>query len=369
SVYKGKQFAGKSELFSEKCTALNFGPGAELVASGVDINLSGERSIAIKILDFTSRQIKTLDEFRATTPAPEKMLVGHLPGQLLAYDAASCRQLGTASAKILYSSRSEELITAACLTANGTEAIIGLERRGRVAEIRVYDLASGSLRQILTGHAARPVAIVFAGDTALTIRSEVPGRLSQLTWDLQSGKVTGTNIFDHAVSSSLLLTRSGMQQQSFLNFNDPQTGKQIGKVPYEGAYAVSGDGKLSLISIQKPRPELRLYRNADMKLLKSFSLIEAVNNISFAVDAKLFLTAGPDHNIRIWDIAAGQVKLTLRGHTDPVHMARYSTDGRLIASAGSDHVIRIWNSADGKELITLKGHTQKINDLGSSNST
>ncbi|HEU5090691.1 MAG TPA: PQQ-binding-like beta-propeller repeat protein, partial [Roseiflexaceae bacterium] len=56
-----------------------------------------------------------------------------------------------------------------------------------------------------------------------------------------------------------------------------------------------------------------------------------------------------DNTIRIWDVATGQERLTLSGHTDWVGNIAFSPDGTSLASTSRDGSVRLWDVASGKQ--------------------
>jgi WD40 repeat protein len=76
-----------------------------------------------------------------------------------------------------------------------------------------------------------------------------------------------------------------------------------------------------------------------------------VVGLAFAPDGKTLAAAvgdapGRDHQpglIVLWDVACGQRRLTLTGHTNAVLSVAFSPDGKLLASGGSDRTVRLWD--------------------------
>jgi len=113
--------------------------------------------------------------------------------------------------------------------------------------------------------------------------------------------------------------------------------------------------------------QARIWDTRDGRLLNSIQLtdIYGVWGVSFSPDGKRIvtsneLTASGGGNAQVWDIATGQLVLTLSGHTQRVHTANYSPDGKLIATSSRDFTARIWDAATGQLLHTLEGHTAAL---------
>src|SRR5262245_4891340 len=49
-------------------------------------------------------------------------------------------------------------------------------------------------------------------------------------------------------------------------------------------------------------------------------------------------------------------RLTLRGHTAGLQSLAYSPDGKTLASSSRDGTIKLWDVATGTERATLRGH-------------
>jgi WD40 repeat protein len=64
-----------------------------------------------------------------------------------------------------------------------------------------------------------------------------------------------------------------------------------------------------------------------------------------------------DNNIRIWDVATGELLQTLGGHSDRVQGIQFVHGGKHLVSGSYDGSLRLWDLATGKELAQFKGQT------------
>jgi len=80
-----------------------------------------------------------------------------------------------------------------------------------------------------------------------------------------------------------------------------------------------------------------------------------VGGLSLNRDGKTLVTAGLDGNIRIWNVATGQVERTLSGHTNSLYKAVFNPSEKLLASSSRDRTARVWDIATGRELHRLTG--------------
>jgi WD40 repeat protein len=72
--------------------------------------------------------------------------------------------------------------------------------------------------------------------------------------------------------------------------------------------------------------------------------------LAFAPDGRsLAASSYRDHDVILWDLAAGRERARLRGHTSPVPCLAFAPDGRSLASRGrSDGAIILWDLATGR---------------------
>jgi WD40 repeat protein len=87
-----------------------------------------------------------------------------------------------------------------------------------------------------------------------------------------------------------------------------------------------------------------------------------VHCLAWAPDGKSLASSATDYNhfesaymggeVKLWDIASGSERLTLRGDRAVTQVA-FSPDGRRLATLG--HALRVWDAAAGQELLTFQG--------------
>jgi len=82
-------------------------------------------------------------------------------------------------------------------------------------------------------------------------------------------------------------------------------------------------------------------------------------------DGHRLATAGgilftPGGEVKIWDLATGQVLHDLRGHTARVRGMASSPDGRRLATGSDDRTMKIWDTTTGQEVFTLRGHADAV---------
>lgn len=72
-------------------------------------------------------------------------------------------------------------------------------------------------------------------------------------------------------------------------------------------------------------------------------------------DPPMLVSASLDSTVRVWDPSAGACRLTLRGHTGTVYVARFSPDGQLVASGSFDRRVLVWSVRDGSIVRSFTG--------------
>ena len=74
----------------------------------------------------------------------------------------------------------------------------------------------------------------------------------------------------------------------------------------------------------------------------------AFYSVTWSPDSRMIATGSSDNNIRLWDIASGELVRTLEGHQDWVESVAWSGDGRWLASGAADQAVRVWEASSGQ---------------------
>jgi WD40 repeat protein len=235
------------------------------------------------------------------------------------------------------------------LLATGTGGATATRNFG---EASLWDIQTRSLLRQLRGHGEHVLSVAFSPDSKTLTTASADWTINQ--WDSQTGRLLrtltrkGHKLLDMALSGDGK-TIAGGSQNWLIWLWDSQTKSDQRALPlgHPEAYAVafSPDGK---------------------------ALASGTGNW------RMYALSG---EVQVFDIKAGIVKRTLRGHTAPVTSVTFAPDGRTLASSSSsnlakydevlhdasdasglgltkgkgDNTIRLWNVQTGKLLRTLLG--------------
>jgi WD40 repeat protein len=98
--------------------------------------------------------------------------------------------------------------------------------------------------------------------------------------------------------------------------------------------------------------------------------LKAHNTPLYAVAANpaqtQFVTAGADGQLKLWDMATGELKDSWNGHQNAVRSVAWRSDGAQLASGSWDHTVRLWSAG---ESVVLRGHTAPVNAVTYSKTT
>jgi WD40 repeat protein len=245
------------------------------------------------------------------SPDGSRILAGGTAGTVAVWDAATGRREGA------FTVAGEAFSIAP--NRDGSRAVVS----GTLKECLppgLWETSSGHRLADVTGHTATVYNLASSPDGALVATSSYDG--SVRLFDVQTGEPRG----------AYMLGKERIPAVAF----DPRGGELA---------AVTQNGKLLFVD------------RASGKVLRSIQAHTTwIQDVEYRRDGTRILTVGrQDHTARVWNVATGDLELTLSGHTDNLLQGSFSPDGRFVAAAGVDHVAIIWDARTGEVLRTIPG--------------
>ena len=147
-------------------------------------------------------------------------------------------------------------------------------------------------------------------------------------WDVATGKEQAT-LKGHTCPVSVRGVQSGRQDAG------------LGKLGQDDQAVGRGDG-------QGTRPPSRGHT-------------KLVYSVVFSPDGKTLASGSWDKTIKLWDVATGKERATLKGHTCLRELRwRSARTARRWPRRSADQTIKLWDVGAGMEQGTLKGHTERV---------
>ena len=192
--------------------------------------------------------------------------------------------------------------------------------------IRLWDAATGQIKNILTDHRDDVNSVVFTpdGSTLMSGSRDKTIRVWDVATGLQKQVLTGhgASIYSVALSPDGSTLMSGSDDNE-IYFWEVATGER-----------------------------LEILRES----------VAGVDDLAFSPDNTI-IASELGRDILLWDIATGVQKQVLTGHTKNVNSIVFSPDGVVLASGSSDDTVRVWDVATGqiqKILTERRGNIGRV---------
>ncbi|HWY85737.1 MAG TPA: hypothetical protein VNX28_03380 [Gemmataceae bacterium] len=82
--------------------------------------------------------------------------------------------------------------------------------------------------------------------------------------------------------------------------------------------------------------------------------------VTYSLDGTVLYSCGWDRTVKVWDLASGKEKASMKGHEGPVRRVILMPDGKSIASTSMDGYVRVWNPRTLQEERQLLAHAGGI---------
>ena len=191
--------------------------------------------------------------------------------------------------------------------------------RGTLA---LYQAQTGARQVVCEGQAGPITALAFRPDSKMLASAGV--RSSDVwLWKVPSGEVS-------------LLIPDLVQPCSVEALAFHPDGKRLAVAGIDWMATSGQDGHIAVWDLDKGKVTQTLPGGATA--------------IAFSPDGKHLAAAGLDRLIRLWDLAANSVSLTLDGHTETITCLAYSPDGTYFATGSDDRTVWLWDADTGEQV-------------------
>ena len=238
--------------------------------------------------------------------------------------------------------------------------------------VRLWDVATATLRNTLTEHTRGDNSVAFSPDGSTLANGS--GRTVWLR-DVATGNLKNPLIGHTGTVRSVAFSPDGSTLASgsydtTVRLWDVATGttRNILKEHTDIVLSVafSPDGRTLASASASGDRTLRLWDAATGRHINMLTgHTGGVLSLAFSPDGRTLAGAvdAPDQAVLLWDVATGNLTNTLIGHTRAVSSVAFSPDGRTLVSASADSTVRLWDVATGTTRNILIGHTREVDSV------
>ena len=215
--------------------------------------------------------------------------------------------------------------------------------------IRIWELPSGRLVNVMLGHRNFVTQVAFTSDALRLVSASLDG--TSRSWDVSNGRLLGVLTVGGAITS-VATTPDG--RVAVTSSGDDRV----------RLWQVEGDPRLP-VRARVPRVASDLSVDAEEIRAQAGRQRYVIDRRTGRVSVEQGAAAPPNglelNGNEVSYSRSGRT-IVLRGHTSEVMSARFSADRSLIVTASRDHDARIWNAATGRLIHVLLGHFAIVSD-------
>ncbi len=255
------------------------------------------------------------------------------------------------------------LLTQMAVSPDGTKMLTG----GADGNVRLWDIAAGTVTRTFVGHSASVNAVSFSpdGTRLITGAADFTAKL----WNASTGAMLQTITDPWGVNSAAF----GVDGKSVLTGSDDGTAKLWdattgvlfrtlgGHAGPVSLAACSPDGTEALTAVTGDAVKLwnTTAGNVVQALGKQATGVTPIF-VAFSPDGPRAVTASSSQELTLWDMRTAAVVQTFSGHTNEVVCATLSADGKRLLTGARDKTAKLWDVETGAVLQTFTGHTAVV---------
>ncbi len=234
--------------------------------------------------------------------------------------------------------------------------------------VRLWDVASGQLKNVLTEHSGPVNSVAFSPDGS-TLVSGSRDKTVRL-WDVASGQLKAVLTGHSEWINSVAFSPDGNTIASASSDNTVR----LWNVPAEQPIAILTGHTSSVLSVAFS-PDGNMLASGGRRMVYLWDVASeerkttltghtsGVYSVVFSPDGSTLASGSDDKTVHLWDMASEERKTTLIGHSDTVWSVAFSPDGNTLASGSGDRTVRLWDVASGQLKDVLIGHSDKVESI------
>ncbi|KAI9004309.1 WD40-repeat-containing domain protein [Phycomyces nitens] len=218
--------------------------------------------------------------------------------------------------------------------------------------VNVYDIKTGNLIRVLSGHSGGVWALKYVGNTLVTGSTDRTVRI----WDINTGVCRHT-FQGHSSTVRCLTIIVPTEPSESTNDHSLQPSQPL---------IVSGSRDFTLKVWRLPDLDEQA---TETDQSESSFLLHTLNGHTQSVRAlaahgSTVVSGSYDHTVRVWDVEHGNAGHILTGHTQKVYSVVIDPKRNRCISGSMDSTVRIWDLEDGTCVSILRGHSILVGLLG-----